>query len=96
MKRTLEEVVVERTWFDHNKRKKYSDVATNVAEEEPEKEKDKENMCVVCMELPSKTALVPCGHLSFCEECAKRLQSTVGKCAICRARIQSIMNIYMS
>lgn len=59
-------------------------------------EEDNETMCVVCMERPSKTAMVPCGHASFCEECAKRLQSTVGKCAVCRARIQTIMNIYMS
>ena len=59
-------------------------------------EEDNEKTCLVCMERPSKTAMVPCGHASFCEECAKRLQSTVGKCAVCRARIQTIMNIYMS
>ena len=59
-------------------------------------EEDEKKTCVVCMERPSKTAMVPCGHASFCEECAKRLQSTVGKCAICRARIQSVINIYMS
>ena len=88
-KRTFEEVVVERSWFDRNKRKKYSEVAVSVAE-------DEENMCVVCMERPSKTAMVPCGHASFCEACAKRLQATVGKCAICRGRIQTVMNIYMS
>ena len=59
-------------------------------------EEDDKKTCVVCMERPSKTAMVPCGHASFCEECAKRLQSTVGKCAICRGRIQTVMNIYMS
>ena len=59
-------------------------------------EEDNEKTCLVCMERPSKTAMVPCGHASFCEECAKRLQSTVGKCAVCRARIQTVMNIYMS
>ena len=57
---------------------------------------DEKNNCVVCMERPSKTAMVPCGHASFCEECAKRLQSTVGKCAICRTKIQTVMNIFMS
>ena len=92
-KRPFEEVVVERTWFDRNKRKRYSEVAVSVTEEHME---DEENMCVVCMERPSKTAMVPCGHASFCEECAKRLQSTVGKCAICRANIQTVVNIYFS
>ena len=57
---------------------------------------DEKNNCVVCMERPSKTAMVPCGHASFCEECAKRLQSTVGKCAICRTKIQTVINIFMS
>ena len=57
---------------------------------------DEKNNCVVCMERPSKTAMVPCGHASFCEECAKRLLSTVGKCAICRTKIQTVMNIFMS
>ena len=57
---------------------------------------DEKNSCVVCMERPSKTAMVPCGHASFCEECAKRLQTTVGKCAICRTKIQTVINIFMS
>ena len=92
-KRPFEEVVVERTWFDRNKRKKYSEVAVSVTEEHME---DEENMCVVCMERPSKTAMVPCGHASFCEECAKRLKSTLGKCAICRTNIQTVVNIYFS
>ena len=67
-----------------------------IAQNAPTFEDDKNNTCVVCMERPSKTAIVPCGHASFCEACAKRLQSTVGKCAICRGRIQNVMNIYMS
>ena len=95
-KRPLGDVVVERTWCDLNKKKKYSDVAISVVEEEEEQEQDKENMCVVCMERPSKTAMVPCGHASFCEECAERLKSAVGKCAICRTEIQTVMNIYFS
>ena len=95
-KRPLEVGVVERNSLDRNKRKNYSDVAMNTDEKMQEQMEDKENMCVVCMELPSKTAMVPCGHASLCEECAKRLKSTLGKCAICRTNIQTVVNIYFS
>ena len=78
-------------------RRKYPDAPCAHVKEPDEKvqEEEKKN-CVVCMERPSKTVMVPCGHASFCEECAKRLQSTVGRCAICRAKIQTVMNIYFS
>ena len=95
-KRPLEVGVVERNSLDRIKRKNYSDVAMNTDEKMQEQMEDKENMCVVCMELPSKTAMVPCGHASFCEDCANRLKSDEGRCAVCRTNIQTVMNIYFS
>ena len=95
-KRPLQVGVVERNSLDRIKRKNYSDVAMNTDEKMQEQVEDKENMCVVCMELPSKTAMVPCGHASFCEECANRLKSDEGRCAVCRTNIQTVMNIYFS
>ena len=78
-------------------RRKYPDApSVSVKESGETVQEDEKKKCVVCMERPSKTVMVPCGHASFCEECAKRLQSTVGKCAICRAKIQTVMNIYFS
>ena len=79
--------------FDQNKRTKYTENVISVTEQ-PEDNRD--NTCVVCMERPSKTAMVPCGHASYCEECARRLKSTIGKCAVCRTDIQIVMNIYYS
>ena len=78
---------------DQNKRTKCTENAISVTEEQEYK---MENTCLVCMERPSKTAMVPCGHASYCEECARRLKSKIGKCAVCRTDIQIVMNIYYS
>ena len=84
------------TYQDILRRKYPHEPSASVKERVEKVQEDEKKNCVVCMERPSKTVMVPCGHASFCEECAKRLQSTVGRCAICRAKIQTVMNIYFS
>merc|ERR1711879_650940 len=80
--------VVGQICSDQIKRTKFNENADSVAEQ---LEDSRENSCVVCMERPSRTAMVPCGHASYCEECAKRLlKSTIGKCAVCRTDIQTV------
>jgi hypothetical protein len=50
--------------------------------------------CPVCMVVtPPTHALLGCGH-AFCEECAQR-QLTRNRCYICRARIESIVRIFV-
>ena len=54
--------------------------------------KDHEEPCCVCFERANKNkVLIPCGHRQYCDECVTRLD---GKCAICRAGIGEIVDIY--
>ncbi len=39
--------------------------------------------CIVCMDTPASTILMPCGHLAVCETCSAALD----KCPSCRAEI---------
>ncbi|KAH3760854.1 Serine/arginine repetitive matrix protein 2 [Pelomyxa schiedti] len=55
---------------------------------------EQEGGCVVCMERAADTALLECGHLSFCEPCAKSL---VGKlCPVCRQPVLRTLKIFKS
>merc|ERR1712232_1046042 len=41
--------------------------------------------CVVCMDEPSTTAFLPCGHRCTCDQCALKIMSqTCSLCPICR------------
>ena len=84
------------TYQDILRRKHPEAPSVSVKDSGETEQEDAKKNCVVCMERPAKTVMVPCGHASYCEECAKRLLSTVGSCAICRAKIQTVMNIYFS
>lgn len=56
------------------------------------KKPEGEGFCVVCMERPSDTALLECGHLSFCSRCA---DSLIGKqCPMCRAPVVRAIKIF--
>lgn len=46
------------------------------------KTKDKEYLCVICMDKMIDVMLVPCGHLCCCVTCAKSIQNK--RCPICR------------
>ena len=48
------------------------------------------NMCVVCMEATVTHLLSPCGHYSFCQQCA----SLCKECPICRKKTTSAVHVY--
>ncbi|EKX42359.1 hypothetical protein GUITHDRAFT_73992 [Guillardia theta CCMP2712] len=46
--------------------------------------------CVICLEAPSKFALMPCGHLCLCGNCV----GTVTRCPLCRKELQGFLAVY--
>ena len=53
------------------------------------------NLCQVCLLVPkSNVVLVPCGHARFCTSCVNQLEALNARCPMCRADIQSVINIY--
>mmetsp|Transcript_27925 Transcript_27925/g.32566 ORF Transcript_27925/g.32566 Transcript_27925/m.32566 type:complete len:763 (-) Transcript_27925:54-2342(-) len=53
--------------------------------------------CVVCLEKNARHVNIPCGHVSFCDECSTRekLRLMGKKCPECRSRITSTNPIYL-
>ena len=49
-------------------------------------------LCMVCMELPADTLVLPCGHQVVCIECSGKLESTLNKdlCIKCRQTIKEV------
>jgi len=52
-----------------------------------------QNNCVVCLESKATMALVPCGHLSLCQECSSNLDGL--RCPVCRQPSESMLHIFM-
>ncbi|CAI5942661.1 unnamed protein product [Closterium sp. NIES-65] len=52
--------------------------------------------CVVCLEDPRDTLVLPCRHLCLCLHCAKALRFQSNKCPICRSVVQSLLQIKLS
>jgi TPR repeat protein len=50
------------------------------------------NECVVCIDAPRSTVLLPCGHVCMCGDCVGDCQS----CPICRTAIESALKVYFS
>ncbi len=50
------------------------------------------NECVVCIDAPRSTVLLPCGHVCMCSDCIGTTQS----CPICRTAIESAMKVFFS
>ena len=51
-----------------------------------------DNECRICLDVPSATAFLPCGHFCACESCAKLVEH----CPICRGDITQCVKIYKS
>jgi len=53
--------------------------------------------CKICLDAQADTVPVPCGHMAFCNTCAKSLQE-MGKmeCPICRAKVNTFVRVYRS
>ena len=52
-----------------------------------------ERICVVCLENPSNTVLLPCGHANFCAGCAAEVHRDC--CPLCRQRVTGVHRIYL-
>ena len=50
--------------------------------------------CVVCMSAPKNALLLPCRHMTACEDCAKSLLKSRMVCPICRERIDSVTRVW--
>ena len=46
--------------------------------------------CVVCMDRAARIAMLPCGHLCCCEDCARGL----AQCPVCRTPVQTTQRIF--
>ena len=53
-----------------------------------------DNTCSVCFDKEPNSALVPCGHASFCYECAQALNQK--PCPLCMAPVASVLKIFRS
>ena len=51
-------------------------------------------LCVICLQAPYNTVLVPCGHLYLCYNCASSVKNKNAECPICRSFIQDILRVY--
>ena len=49
-----------------------------------------EELCVICLENPRCTVLIPCGHVCACLVCVQEFQN----CPVCRAEIEQIVRTY--
>lgn len=69
------------------------DVATVDEETKPtmDEEVDDSAMCVVCLENLRSHAIVPCGHMCLCQNCASVVTE---RCPLCREPMISAMRIY--
>ena len=53
------------------------------------------HICLVCLERPYNTVLLPCGHVWLCYECASTLMYTTKSCPACRSNVTSFHRVYM-
>lgn len=58
----------------------------------PASTETEDNLCVICCNEPQAVAIVPCGHVCFCLECAD--QQRVSACPICRVDVTSFLRLY--
>ncbi|KAK3249300.1 hypothetical protein CYMTET_41245 [Cymbomonas tetramitiformis] len=57
----------------------------------PFRESD-ERVCVLCMDETPSVAIIPCGHMCMCTECAKNAR--VKTCPLCRATAKGTLKVY--
>lgn len=47
--------------------------------------------CVVCLDKPKDTVILPCRHMCMCSECAQAVRGQRGACPVCRGPIDKLM-----
>jgi uncharacterized membrane protein len=51
--------------------------------------------CCICLQAKATQAIVPCGHLALCDECAPEVRTNRGTCPICRRRIYTYLRVFV-
>jgi hypothetical protein len=51
-------------------------------------------LCVICLDKPANTVVMPCMHSCFCVECMRRHRTTSGRCPTCRGNIMGVLDIF--
>lgn len=55
------------------------------------------NLCKICLENDINICLMPCNHVSICEDCLIRLEKNNCKsCPVCRMDIKDTLKIFLS
>ena len=49
-----------------------------------------DDFCIICMDSPIDSAFIPCGHMTACLSCARRLNA----CPICREGIADVLHTF--
>eukprot|EP01084_Bolivina_argentea_P260302 439541_1 len=55
----------------------------------------KKELCVICMDLPIKSVIVPCGHACICSN-KKCKDSLSNQCPICRGKVDMVIPLFIS
>ena len=50
--------------------------------------------CSICCTRERDHILLPCGHCTFCANCAERCRAR-GRCPTCRTHVEQAMKVYM-
>ena len=61
----------------------FHDAVEELPEESGSEEDVAPSECVVCLDEPCDTLLVPCGHMCLCATCAETLRQRTGVCPVC-------------
>jgi hypothetical protein len=64
-------------------------IATEASDETPENQ-----ICSICLMNIKNVLLVPCNHICSCVDCARKIESPVLDCPICRGRIERMEVVY--
>lgn len=51
--------------------------------------------CVICKVSPPTHIVIPCGHVCFCEECARKAGRKLHNCPLCRGDVQKIYRAFV-
>lgn len=84
---------------DHKKQKLDAQKNTKIEEalvfNQEKSEKPSVDDCSICfMANETKTAMIPCGHGSFCYNCANRIRKQADICPICNQKITGCLRIF--
>jgi len=52
--------------------------------------------CVVCLNNPRDTTILPCRHMCLCHECADILRTQTNRCPVCRSPVESLLHLHIN